>query len=163
LHLLYTGGSSTSPIENDAVDRIAIKLLQVDGEELAGRIAVPGYLLLARAILLDPLGLACDHAEAPEPLSLLKQQEAPQCLVLEPICASWGFWALRTLSAHQRIVVKRSATLRAHQAALDPVVTRTWGVVSWAAAKVRRLRYNFPRVSNIPPRDLITSLPLQLL
>ena len=39
-------------------DRWALQQLAVDGEEVVGRVHLPQYLLLARTLLVTPLGMA---------------------------------------------------------------------------------------------------------
>lgn len=125
---LINPSGSTEPSGTDTLERQAAKQLEVDGEELVGRLSVPGYLLLARALLIEPLRLPTAHV--PE-----EGASSPQVLRELP-SASWGWWALRTLSCHQRVVSRRSATLRGQQRALGAHITATWGEAEWAAVQV---------------------------
>eukprot|EP00192_Tetraselmis_astigmatica_P009810 CAMPEP_0117654740 /NCGR_PEP_ID=MMETSP0804-20121206/3908_1 /TAXON_ID=1074897 /ORGANISM="Tetraselmis astigmatica, Strain CCMP880" /LENGTH=926 /DNA_ID=CAMNT_0005461047 /DNA_START=141 /DNA_END=2921 /DNA_ORIENTATION=+ len=104
-------GSPSEPLDTDTRDRWAAKRLQVDGEELVGRMAAPHFLLLARALLVEPLELTCSNGSG-----------MPAHLP----AASWAVWALRTVSIHQRVVSNRSATLRGEQTALDSVLKGSW-------------------------------------
>jgi hypothetical protein len=88
-----------------AGDRWAGEQLAESGEELAGRVRYPQYLLLAKVLLLD--------APAPPP--------AP------PPPPAWSWWALRAALLQQRLLAARSAALR------DRLVDLTGRVLAAAA------------------------------
>eukprot|EP00873_Tetraselmis_striata_P037853 jgi/Tetstr1/458117/TSEL_004285.t2 len=109
-------------------ERAGAKQLVVDGEELVGKLSSTHCLLLASALLLAPLSLPGAADGAAKEGAAVPSTWTP--------CASWLLWALRAVSAHQRVVSRRSATLRARQRALSSALLVQWGDPDWALKQV---------------------------
>ncbi|KAK9827709.1 hypothetical protein WJX81_003255 [Elliptochloris bilobata] len=101
------GGVSTS-----AGDRWALARLAASGEEAEGRCALPQYLLLARTLLLPPLGLpaSADAGEA----------STQGGGAGEGLPRSWHWWAMRLVVQQQRLLAGPAAALRAELQQLAP-------------------------------------------
>eukprot|EP00891_Asterochloris_glomerata_P006781 jgi/Astpho2/6781/Aster-x0741 len=85
-----------------ADDRWAVAQLSVDGEDPVGLVQLPQYLLLARCLLLKPLGYD---------MQLHRQEGA----VMPAVAGlhSWLWWAARALLLNQRLLGGRAASLKA--------------------------------------------------